>query len=218
MNYLKLRSLLCLVFVVALAACQSGPEITEPEPEPVVETPEESPPEAEAETEAEVSAIDLIAETNRLSYQAALDDLKNKKVKSAIKQLEALSETAPELDYLFTNIGLAYLKIEDYMRAETAFQRAISLNIRDFVAYNHLGVIKRTQGEFKEARQAYEKAISIDENYAQAHLNLGILFDIYFQDLKLALKQYQKFQSLNASPDKTVASWIIDIERRLKSG
>jgi len=214
LNYLNRQLLLCLVFVVALAACQSGPEITEPDPEPVVETAVESSPEAEAE----ISAVDLVAETNRLSYQAALDDLKNKKVKSAIKQLEALSETAPKLDYLFTNIGLAYLKIEDFKRAEAAFQRAISLNIRDFVAYNHLGVIKRTKGEFKEARQAYEKAISIDENYAQAHLNLGILFDIYLQDLKLALKQYQKFQSLNGSPDKTVASWIIDIERRLKSG
>ena len=214
MNYLSRQLSLCLIISVLLAACQSGPKLAEPEPEMVEETTTESVP----EVEAEVSAIDVVAETNRLSYQAALEDLRNKKTKSAISQLEALSGTAPELDYLFTNIGLAYLKIEDFKRAEAAFQRAISLNIRDAVAYNHLGVIKRTQGEFNEARQAYEKAIEINDKYAQAHLNLGILFDIYLQDLKLALNQYQKFQSLNASPDKTVASWILDIERRLKSG
>ena len=209
----KLRLLFGLAFIITLAACQSGPTLPEPTPEPVVEAPVEPSPE-----EAEVSAVDIVAETNRLSYQAALDDLKNKKAKSAITQLEALSESTPDLEYLFTNIGLAYLKIEDFKRAEAAFQRAISQNIRDSVAYNHLGVIRRIQGEFVEARQAYEKAISIDDNYAQAHLNLGILFDIYLQDLKLALKQYQKYQSLTDSPDKIVASWIIDIERRLKSG
>ena len=216
MNYHRPKFPLYLVFVFALAACQSGPELSEPESAVVDESIVEQAPETEAEPE--ISAEDLVAETNKLSYQAALEDLKDKKIKSAIKQLEALSETAPGLEYLFTNIGLAYLKIEDFKRAEAAFQRAISLNIRDAVAYNHLGVIKRTQGEFIEARQAYEKAIGIDDGYAQAHLNLGILFDIYLQDLKLALNQYQKYQSLNDSPDKTVANWITDIERRLKSG
>jgi len=209
----KLRLLTGLALIVVLTACQSGPTLPEPAPEPVVEAPVEPPPE-----EAEVSAVDVVAETNRLSYQAALDDLKNKKLKLAITQLEALSQSAPDLEYLFTNIGLAYLKNEDFKRAEAAFQRAISQNNRDAVAYNHLGVIKRTQGEFVKARQAYEKAIGINDNYAQAHLNLGILFDIYLQDLKLALKQYQKYQSLSDSPDKTVAGWIVDIERRLKSG
>jgi tetratricopeptide (TPR) repeat protein len=100
--------------------------------------------------------------------------------------------------------------------AEQAFQEAISRNNRDAVAYNHLGILLRYQGQFEEARKRYQRAIAIDSDYAYAHLNLGILFDIYLQDLKLALKQYQKYQALIGEEDKQVAGWIVDIQRRLK--
>ena len=86
------------------------------------------------------------------------------------------------------------------------------------MAYNHLGIITRMQGEFQKARHSYETAINIDSEYASAYLNLGILFDIYLQDLKQALAQYEKFQTLTNNEDKTVAGWIVDIKRRLKSG
>ncbi len=152
-----------------------------------------------------------------MNYEAALEDLKSSRVKPAIEEFEHLGKTAPELEFIFTNLGLAYLKIENYKAAEQAFQRAISQNKRDAVAYNHLGIINRMQGLFDKAKKAYKKAIDIDREYARAHLNLGILYDIYLQDLKLALNQYETYQTLTDSQDKTVSSWIIDIKRQLKA-
>jgi tetratricopeptide (TPR) repeat protein len=197
-----------LLLVLGLSACQSLP------PEPEVEQP--SRPVEQAAVEAVVTAP--VIDPDQQSYQAAIAILKQGKVAEAIKQLEQLSIKAPKLEFIFTNLGLAYFNQKDYEKAEQAFQQAIALNDQDAIAFNHLGVIHRMRGQFREARQTYQTAININSKYAQAHLNLGILYDIYLQDLKLALNQYQQYQALTNSENKSVASWIVDIERRLKAG
>jgi Flp pilus assembly protein TadD len=87
----------------------------------------------------------------------------------------------------------------------------------DAVAYNHLGVVLRQRGQFEQARQSYETAIRINAAYASAHLNLGILNDLYLQDLATALRHYQRYQVLTGDSDKQVAKWIIDLERRVQA-
>lgn len=199
--------------VIGIVACQTTPP--KPSPTPVLEIAPEVVPEP---VPTEIPVVEPVVDQNLLDYQIAIEQLKLDNVKSATQALEKLSNKAPDLDYIYTNLGLAYFKQEIYQQAEAAFERAISQNKNDAVAYNHLGIIIRMRGEFVKARQNYEKAISINDKYAPAHLNLGILFDIYLQDLKPALAQYQKFQSLTNNEDKTVAGWIVDIKRRLKSG
>ena len=199
--------------VAFITACQSTP--TQPPPTPAPEVVPEISPEP---TPAEVTIVEPLIDQNQLDYQVAIEHLKLDEVKAASQALETLSEKAPELDYIFTNLGLAYFKQKNYQQAEAAFERAISQNKNDAVAYNHLGIIIRMRGDFDKARKSYEKAISIDDEYASAHLNLGILFDIYLQNLGQALDRYNKFQALTNNEDKTVAGWIVDIERRLKSG
>ncbi|MCP4490852.1 MAG: tetratricopeptide repeat protein [Gammaproteobacteria bacterium] len=205
MNYpdtgliLAFRLIWITLLTSSLLACQTT--LPQPEPEPVIEAIVVEPP----------------IDQNRLNYEAALEDLKSNQFKSAIEELEYLSNTAADLEYIFTNLGLAYINTENYKGAEQAFQRAISQNNSDVVAYNHLGIISRMQGRFDKARLAYEEAIDIDPEYAQAYLNLGILYDIYLQDLKRALIQYQTYQTLTDSQDKTVGRWILDIKRRLQA-
>ena len=191
-----------------LGACQSMPpsQEIEPSPEPVEQ------PVVEAEV------IALVVDPDQQSYQTALSILKQGEIIEAIQQLGPLSLKSPDLEYIFTNLGLAYFAQKEYDKAQQAFQQAIRQDERDAVAYNHIGVIYRIQGKFEDANQAYQSAIKNNSKYAQAHLNLGILYDIYLQDLKLAVEQYQKYQALTNDEDKSVANWIIDIERRLKAG
>ncbi len=197
---------LCLAL---LPACQSVidsiPKPGEPPPpQPTVEatapTPEAAPPPADR---------------NQLAYEEAITALKSDNVYHANAILEKISREAPDKPFIFTNLGLTYLKLEKTELAEQAFRQAIARDDRDAVAYNHLGILLRQKGEFDEARKSYQRAIEIDSNYARAHLNLGILFDIYLQDLNKALKQYQAYQALVSEEDAQVAGWILDIERRL---
>jgi lipoprotein NlpI len=58
--------------------------------------------------------------------------------------------------------------------------------------------------------------LDIDPNYAYAHLNYGILLDLYLGELENALAHYQKFQQLTPEEDKEVTKWIVDLERRIE--
>ncbi len=51
-------------------------------------------------------------------------------------------------------------------------------------------------------------------NYAKAHFNLGILAELYLQDLPLALTHYEAYQSTQTQANNTVAKWVIDLQKR----
>jgi tetratricopeptide (TPR) repeat protein len=161
----------------------------------------------------EAKAIDI----NQKTYEEAVEALKNNQIDFAIELLIQVTTSAPELEFAFTNLGLAYFKLEDFKQSEQTFQKAISTNIYDSVSYNHLGIIQRLHGDFANAKTSYEKAVSINNDYADAYLNLGTLYDIYLQDLNPALKQYEKYQSLTNNENKLVKGWITDIQRQLKA-
>ena len=203
----KFWLLLSAAFIVS--ACSTTPEPT-PEPEPAIEQPQA---ESEPEPVAEPEPVDF----NQRFYEEAVGALKNGDIEAALELLLQVSRDAPDKPFVFTNLGLTYFKLQKLDLAGQAFRQAIELNKRDAVAYNHLGILQRHKGQFKEALQQYQRAIQIDSDYALAHLNLGILFDIYFQDLKKALAHYQRYQTLISEEDSQVAGWIVDIERRLKS-
>ena len=73
---------------------------------------------------------------------------------------------------------------------------------------NQQGIAYRQQGKFVEAEQAYQQAIAADDHYANAWLNLGILYDLYRPNAAKAKHAYEQFQSLQTEPDKDVAAWI----------
>lgn len=197
-----------LIAALLLGACQSGADkATLAKPEVVV-TPSTEEPAAEPE----------VMDFYQQFYEDAVASLKSGKTAQAVELLVQVSNDAPDKPYVFTNLGLAYLKLQEPDLAEQAFKQAIARDDKDAVAHNHLGILQRQKGQFKEARNRYQRAIQIDSDYASAHLNLGILFDIYLQDLDLALRHYQKYQSLISEEDTQVAGWIVDIKRRLKSG
>ncbi len=194
--------------LLLITACSSAPKPAL-QPKSVAEV---APP--VEESVVEVEAVDF----NQQFYSEAVILLKSGKTEQALQLLIQVSNDAPEKPWVFTNLGLAYFKLQNSDLAEQAFKRAISRNNKDAVAQNHLGVLQRRKGQFDEARHRYQRAIEIDSAYASAYLNLGILFDIYLQDIDQALQKYQKYQSLVSNGDSQVAGWIVDIQRRLKTG
>ncbi len=206
------KALPLLIGLLLMAACSSTPG-PQPAPEPVVAAPAEPAGASTAETIAEPEPTDL----NQLAYDEAITSLKQGNVEQALDLLLEVSREAPDKPYIFTNLGLAYLKLQQLDEAEKAFRQALEQNDRDAVAHNHLGILQRQKGEFAEALERYRRAIEIDDDYAQAHLNLGILYDLYLQDLEKALRQYETYLSLISEENSQVSGWITDIQRQLKS-
>jgi len=148
-------------------------------------------------------------------YQSGVTAFKAKKYRQAIKIFTAIIKQYPQSTLSHTNLGLIYLHQNKLKLADGHFSTSLELTPANPIADNHKGIIYRQQGEFDQALASYKLAIRIKPDYANAHLNLAILYDIYFQDVSLALQHYRHYQLLTKNTDKLVAKWIIDNERRL---
>ena len=150
-------------------------------------------------------------------YNEAITAAKEGKTEKAIILLERVTQTNPEYAVAYTDLGLQYLQEDNLQAADQAFEKSISLNSSDYVAYNHRGVILRKQGDFAGAKDMYQTAIDQNPDYANAHLNFAVLYDIYLYELDHAMQHYKKYQSLTSNGDKLVGKWIVDLDRRISA-
>lgn len=133
----------------------------------------------------------------------------------AARRFGELAAKYPNLAAAHANQGLAAMQAGDVDAAVAAMERAVALRPDNAAWQNRLGVLLRRAGEFQRAEQAYQAALAADNGYANAHLNLGILYDVYLQRPERALTHYKQYQTLSGQPDDEVALWIADLERRL---
>lgn len=160
--------------------------------------------------EATLSASDRAI----LTRAAAALDAGNYAV--AITEFKSLSISNPKLAMPYINLAIAYRGQQDQSAASRSIDQALKLSPNSPEANNIRGVLWRDAGEFTKARDSYAKAIGANEAMLDAHLNLGILCDLYLQDLPCAQKHYQSYQSGSAAEDRTVKGWLIELERRMK--
>jgi Flp pilus assembly protein TadD len=85
--------------------------------------------------------------------------------------------------------------------------------------WNELGVIRRREGRFADAEQAYRRAIELEPSFGLAYYNLAVLYDLYLQRPQLALDLYRQY--LDGTPDPelsaAVTRWVSDLERRVQT-
>ena len=150
------------------------------------------------------------------AYKNALSAMKNSDLKQAQSLLQEVINQQPNFSNAHVNLGIVFLRKNSLNEAENSFLHALRINPQNIFALNQLGILHRQQGDFSAAKTSYQKAININSNYANVHLNLGILYDLYFYDLPNAIKHYNRYQALTKNTNKQVEKWIIDLERRHK--
>jgi len=159
-------------------------------------------------------AVEGIAAKAMPEYGRALMAMRNGELEQALVMLQSLHTSYPQLSGPLVNQGRNYWQQEKYDEASDALNKALEVNSQNPYAHNLLGLVMREQGKFDEARQHYLQAVQLDPKYARAHFNLGVLAELYLQDLNLALDHFRAYQGLQKTPDNTVANWIADLERR----
>ena len=189
-NHITLKLLGSLLIFCLLSACQSIPTDTNTRP-------------------VEPKAL--------ASYQKALLAMRSGQTKRALKLFNAINKKYPGFAGPQLNIGLMQLKNNNLSKAEKSFKKAIQINRDNAIGYNLLGVVYRRAGKFMQAKEQYLLAISKSPHYANAHLNLGVLYDIYMSDLNRALHHYIQYQKHSSAADSKVSKWILDLKRRTKS-
>lgn len=186
------------------AGCASTPSAPDAD-EPAAQT-KESPKRPPVSPEAEAA------------FQRGLALLDQGQASDAAAVFLPLSEQQPDLPGPLVNLAIAYIHLDRQQEAEAALQQALESVPDHPEALNQLAILYRQSGRFEEAEAAYQRLLAAHPEYRFAHLNLGILCDLYLQRPDCALSHYQRYQELGPKPDPEVANWILDLERRLPEG
>jgi Flp pilus assembly protein TadD len=152
----------------------------------------------------------------RQAYEQALASMQAGRHKEAETVLLELTRKYPELAGPYANLGILYYRTGRPTEAVEMLNKAIRINPQQAAYYNQLGVMQRSAGRFAEARTAYSRALELDANYPFAHLNLGILYDLYMSEPDKAVAHYQRYGELNPADAKQVEKWIADLKQRMQ--
>jgi tetratricopeptide (TPR) repeat protein len=172
------------------------------------------PVKAEAPAPKAVQVEPAVSPESRQLYQQALAALGAGRYAEAERGLLAVARREPQLAGPHANLGILYGRTARPAQALASLQEAVRLNPDRAAYYNELGVISRREGKFDDARRYYAKALDLDPSYAYAHLNIGILYDLYLQDAEKAMQHYQRYQELAPGEAGTVTKWIADLQQR----
>jgi len=97
----------------------------------------------------------------------------NEAIEAYNRALDNLLYMNPQEAHL--NLGVAYLSLKEYQKAQAHLEEAIRIVPTFVPAYNSLGKAYEGLGQYDKARRAYEKALELNPEYADAYLNLGKL-------------------------------------------
>ncbi len=128
--------------------------------------------------------------------------------------LIGLTETDKKLSGPWVMLGDISLSKNNLSEAEERFSIAILLNKNNVNAYLRLAKVKRMQGDFLTAKSTYADVLAIWKDFPEAHLNLGVLYDLYLNDDVKAQKHIEAYQFLTGGKNVEVAQWLIEIQER----
>ncbi len=112
------------------------------------------------------------------------------------------------------NLGLLYVKDSKLTEAESALKAAVQINPVNVQAGDELGIVERRLGKFADAEAAYLHTIAANPGYAPAHLNLGVLYDLYLAQPQKALAEFERYIEL-VGENKQVAGWVVELRKRV---
>jgi tetratricopeptide (TPR) repeat protein len=160
---------------------------------------------------------EVIDPSKKQSFQNGVLALNEQDFLRAQSLFENIVQTHPKHSGAKLNLALALIGQEQHQAAIDMLKLAILDNPNNIHALNQLAILQRQQGQFDQAKLNWLAALTKWPDYAQAHYNLGILYDLYLGQFDLALNHYQQYQTYQEKPDRLVRAWVADIERRINS-
>ncbi len=165
------------------------------------------------------SALDQVPASVLERYAEGVAALEAGHVARATATFEVLAREYPQ--YSGPLRQLAWLAVDDGDHAAALGYLVRALDVCEACApvLTDLGVLHRQQGEFDAAEQAYRDALAADRDYAPAHFNLAVLFELYRMRPRPAIEHYERYLTLAENdPDaRLIRAWVADLERQAAS-
>lgn len=149
------------------------------------------------------------------AYNQGLNLLKKEKYLEAEQHWQQTAAQWTDFPGVWTNLALSQWHLEQYEPALVSTTKALEIDAEFCPAFALHGLLQRENGQFDAAKQSYEKALVCEPDNPDVPLNLGILYDLYLQDLPQALSYYQQAQQLLKVDDETLNMWVEDLKNRI---
>ncbi len=199
--YSKITSAILLSLALLLSAC--GGKVK---------------PTTESEQKAQVTVKQTrdLSENEKIEYQQAIEALKTNNLSNAEKLLKKLSDKLGASTPISANLALTYYRQQNYDLAETQINNALAVNEANAETQNIAGLIAIEMKKHQAAENYFKRALVLNPDFANAHYNIALLYDIYFQDIPNASNHYKKYLSLVGDSDKETKEWVDQLQYSLK--
>lgn len=157
-----------------------------------------------------------VSKADKEKYRDGITALYNDDLSKAQRIFSEFVRNKPQLAGPYSNLALVYFKKKDFEKALKQVNKALELNPKQAQAYNLRAQLYVEKGKIHEAKADYLKAIEYKPKYVNAQYNLALLYDIYLQEINLAIKHYKIYMMLLKVPDETTKEWITHLEGTLK--
>ncbi len=164
---------------------------------------------------AQKSRLANVSATTLNKYQQALAFITKKEYQQADQLLDQIMHLEPTLSGVYVNKAVIAYQQKDLSKAEYWLDKAITVNHLNPYAHNFKGQLLRKKGAFEQAKQSYLKALASWPDYADAHVNLAILLELYRGQLLQAKQHYQAYLALNPE-DKKVKAYLAGLAIKIK--
>lgn len=141
-------------------------------------------------------------------YKDAIIALNNNELDKAEELFTTMSERQPNIAGPWANLALIEIKRENLAQAELYVKTALDNNADMPQALNLSGYLAQKQGKINVAKNYYLQAINNKPDYALAHYNVALLYDVYLQDIEQAIKHYQLYLTHIEQKDEATENWL----------
>ena len=229
-SFKKLRVYLkyfyCLVTCIILYGCGATQTKVQVNEDPLTMAP----------TLAFIPVLEKDKEGNLIPYEAQINPYEKQKgriKKEAIKQFilakrlftakdyvaakikfEQITKAFPKLSGPWVYLGDIDFQSENFEKAESHYKKAIETNSENTNAYLRLGLAQRKQGKFLIAQHTYAKLLSMWPDFPEAHLNIGVLYDLYLNHPIRAQRHIEAFLFLTQGENQDIVKWLEDVKSR----
>lgn len=157
-------------------------------------------------------------DSERSLYKKAITFLNNDKLDAAKEIFLGFTTERPELAGPHANLAVIALKNNQPEEALKLVKFALTKNPKLAQALNLLAYLEQINGEIRAAEKHYKEAIQSNKNYAIAHYNIALLYDVYLQDVESAIPHYERYMKLINNQDKKTADWLEQLKRTKEKG
>lgn len=133
---------------------------------------------------------------------------------TAKQKLGVITQKDTSLSGPWVLLGNIAVEEKQFKLAQDHYKQALKITPGNINAYIALARAQRLMGEFDVAQNTLAQVLSIWKDCPEAHLNIGILYDLYLNQPTKAQQHIEAYLFLNQYKDQKAIAWFNEIQSR----